>query len=113
MARPPLQKSERRNEHLPCVRVTSAEREKIEAKASEAGLTVSEYSRRAILKSRIKPQQGTVNADPALLLELNRIGVNLNQIALKVNAGRSLGLDYPVVMSELKAVLARITNHGA
>lgn len=110
MARPPLRPEERRDDRLPNLRVTASERALIEERAAAAGLTLVEYCRRAIFKSRIAPKRGTV--DQALLIALNRVGVNLNQIALKVNTGRSLPPDFPIVLDEIKALIRKL-SHGS
>jgi len=75
MARPKLRPEERSDEQLPNIRVTVAERERVEEKAAAAGMTVTQYIRRAVLKTRIAPKRGST--DQALLVELNRVGTNL------------------------------------
>ena len=111
MARPPLRPEERKDDRLPNLRVTSAERALIEERAAAAGLTLVEYCRRAIFKSRIAPRRGTV--DQALLVELNRVGVNLNQIARRVNAGRDLPPDFPDVLKEVRAAVQKVLANGS
>ncbi|MCP4184875.1 MAG: MobC family plasmid mobilization relaxosome protein, partial [Hyphomicrobiales bacterium] len=64
-----------------------------------------------IFGSRIAPKRGTI--DQALLVELNRVGVNLNQIAHKVNAGRSLPPDFPDVLAEVRAAVRKVLSHGS
>ena len=108
MARPKLRPEERRDEQLPNIRVTVAERERVEMKATAAEMTVSQYTRRAVLKTRIAPRRSS--ADQALLVELNSIGVNLNQIAKRVNSGRQLSPEFPVVLAELKALIRKIND---
>lgn len=111
MARPPLRPEERRDDRLPNLRVTAAERTLVEERADAAGLTLVEYCRRAIFKSRIAPKRGTT--DQALLVELNRVGVNLNQIAHKVNVGRNLPADFPDVLAEVRAAVQKVLAHGS
>lgn len=111
MARPPLRPEERRDDRLPNLRVTAAERSLVEERASAAGLTLVEYCRRAIFKSRIAPKRGTV--DQALLVELNRIGVNLNQIAHRVNADKGLPSDFPYVLAELREAVQKVVADGS
>lgn len=110
MARPPLRPEERKDEVLPAVRVTASERAFIEEQAANAGMTLSQYQRLRLLKKKVPPRRAS--ADQALLIALNRVGTNLNQIAAKVNAGRSLGSDFPVVLAEIKALIRSI-SHGA
>ena len=111
MARPPLRPEERRDDRLPNLRVTSAERTLIEERASTAGLTLVEYCRRAIFKSRVAPVR--TSTDQALLVELNRVGVNLNQIARRVNAGRDLPADFPDMLAEVREAVRKVIAHGS
>ena len=108
MSRPPLRPEKRRDDRLPNLRVTTAERAKVEAKAEAAELSLVEYCRRAIFRSRIAPRRSSV--DQALLVELNSIGVNLNQIAKRVNSGRQLSPEFPIVLAELKALIRKIND---
>lgn len=111
MARPPLPKAERRDDRLPNLRVTAAERALVEERAEAAGLSLVEYCRHAIFKTRIAPKRGTI--DQALLVELNRVGVNLNQIARHFNAGRDLPPDFPDVLAEIRAAVQKVLSHGS
>jgi Mobilization protein NikA len=111
LARPPLRPEERRDDRLPNLRVTAAERALIEGKAAAAGLTLVEYCRRAIFKSRIAPKRGST--DQTLLVELNRVGTNLNQIARRVNAGRDLPPDFPDVLAEVREAVRKVLAHGS
>lgn len=53
-------------------------------------------------------------ADAATISELNRIGVNLNQIARNLNTGRQLRIDAEAAMAELRGLLEKVTvDHGA
>lgn len=110
MARPPLRPEERRDDRLPNLRVTAAERALIEERAAAAGLTLVDYCRRAIFKSRIAPKRTT--ADQSLLVALNRVGVNLNQIAKNNNAGRDLPAHFPLVLDEIHELVRKL-SHGS
>jgi hypothetical protein len=68
-------------------RYTRAELDYIQQMAHYAGLTVSEYIRRAALKIIIKPPRTSVPREA--MAELNRIGININQIARALNRGRA------------------------
>lgn len=111
MARPPLPSAERKDDRLPNLRVTAAERANVERKAEAAGLSLVEYCRRSIFRSKFAPRLPT--ADQALLAELNRVGVNLNQIAHKVNSGRSLPPDFPDVLAEVREAVRKVLAHGS
>ena len=82
-----------------------------EDKAAAAGLTLVEYCRRAIFKSSIAPVR--TSTDQALLVELNRVGVNLNQMARRVNAGRDLPPDFPDVLAEVREAIRKVLAHGS
>lgn len=105
MGRPAKSPHELRDAWLPPMRVTLAERVAAEQQAQLAGLPLSDYGRRRILGHRIQPKRTSYQS--AVLVELNRIGVNLNQIARAANAGRGLPPDFAEVQAELRAVLHR------
>ena len=86
IARPRLSPTEKRTEILQ-IRVSPIERAKIEAKADQTGLTMSEYLRGVALKPKLKVMQ-TRDVPLATHQELQRIGVNMNQIAKAMNAGQ-------------------------
>lgn len=111
IGRPRKAPAEQRSERLPGVTLTPAERHHVELTAERAGLSVMEFCRRAIIGQRLlarrRPSE-KITAD--LLAELNRVGVNINQIAHAVNSGRGLPYDMPEVVAELRAVLAKIAE---
>lgn len=108
IGRPKMAPEEQRTERLSGIRLTAAERVMIEDMAAAAGLPLAEFCRRAILRQKITPPPS--RADDALLLELNRIGVNINQIAHAVNAGRGLPHSMPEVMEQLRRILDRLAG---
>ena len=67
-----------------CLRLSQAERERLETSAKQCGLSKSDYLRKLLngipVRARPSPEVR------ALRKEINRIGVNVNQIARKVNA---------------------------
>ncbi len=105
MARPVKQLHEKRSETLRA-RVTIAEKVFVQDQAELAGLDVTEYVRRRVLGFQVPPAAG--RADAALLSELNRIGVNLNQLARNANSGRVERMNIDVVMAELRGVLESV-----
>lgn len=112
MARPAKAAEESRTERLPDLRVTPAERAFVEAQAMRArARSVSDYCRAAILRQQVRARL-TAPTD-ALLVELNRIGVNLNQIAKGFNGGRGLPPDFPHVLARLDRALAKVLADGA
>ena len=89
MARPRLGEEERRGRTVG-VRVTEAEAEELRERARGARLSVGAYLRRRGLGQRVRfTAERRLGA--AELRELNRIGVNLNQMARAMNAGAVAG----------------------
>lgn len=113
MARPKKERAEARAVVFG-VRLTPDERATLEARAASLGVSVTEYARVAVLGGRVEvaplslgaPSSGgsqqSAPTDVAHVVALNRVGVNLNQIARNLNSG--LGL----VPAELDACLARV-----
>jgi len=87
MARPTKAPHEKRTAAFPPVRVTDAELYALHEQAEAVRLSPSEFIRQRVLSGRITPPRAPSQA--SLIAELNRIGVNLNQIARQVNRGRA------------------------
>jgi hypothetical protein len=107
MARPKKQPHERRSAKLPPIRLTEAELADLHLQAERAGLSVTELVRQRATSGKVTPKRGLVDAQ--LLSELNRVGVNLNQIARQVNRGRDHDphhLDH--VLGQIVAVLEQV-----
>lgn len=86
--RPPLADAEKLG-RFTGIRWSDQEREILASRVAEAGYpTVSAYVRAAALRAKLAQARAINRADPELIRELNRIGVNLNQIAKIVNTGR-------------------------
>ena len=67
------------------VRLTAEEREHLDRLAKESGLSLSNVIRSCIDRTEIRQRQPAEISD--LYKEINRIGVNINQITRSVNAG--------------------------
>ena len=76
-----MPENRRRNETL-TIRVTRAEKEKLKSKARRAKLSLTDYIVALSDKAVIQPPP---DMSP-LISELKRIGNNINQITVKVNA---------------------------
>lgn len=100
MARPKKEEQDTRTERLN-LRLTPDERAEVDAKAAAVGVSPTDYARRLALGGRLARITRSVS-DPVLVLALNRLGVNLNQIA------RSLNNSGGVSPAELSATLARL-----
>jgi hypothetical protein len=104
MARPRKNENAVRDDQLK-IRLTAIERAEIDTKAEAVGLSAVDYVRRLALGHRLpaRPQidrQRHAEAVTALL----RLGVNLNQIAKRVNMDTAGPLD----LEELGRLMARI-----
>lgn len=112
MARPRKEPHERRNAALPPVRMTDAELVAIGEQAQAAGLSLSDFVRQRVTGGRVLSRPGLTDA--RLLSELNRCGVNLNQIARHLNRGQGMPADLNDVLSDLQGVLRRVgQSYGA
>ena len=72
------------------MRVTEAEAAELRERAQAARLSVGAYLRRRGLGQRVR-LAAELRLGAAELRELNRIGVNLNQMARAINAGAVAG----------------------
>lgn len=88
MARPRKGHQDKRGDRLN-PRLTTTERAEIEQQAAAFGLSPSEYMRRRSLGHRLPPAAAEAHGQAVLATALMRIGVNLNQMARHMNAGKS------------------------
>lgn len=86
------------------LRITEQDKIKLQEKAKEAGLSLTELVRDYILndKTEIVPKQDII----AILYQINKIGNNINQLAKRVNQDFLLGSisdnTYAKVIANLK-----------
>jgi len=86
------------------INLTKEAHSRIKLLASDANLTVSEFVRilldektvDAPLPQEDKPKIIYRKVDPQLLYEINKIGININQIAKRLNGENILELEYLV-----------------
>ena len=93
MARPRLGEEERRTRTVG-VRVTEAEAEELQERAQAARLSMGAYLRRRGLGQRVR--------------ELNRIGVNLNQMARAMNSGAAAPAGTREMVERVGKLVARL-----
>ena len=111
MARPKKRDGERLTEQLKCL-VTPGEFALVCQHAAAAGLSLSGFVRRRALALPVQPPAARV--DSALINELNRIGVNLNQLTRDFNAAREHhGGDWRAIEAELRRVLELVVRSCA
>ena len=82
--------------------LTEAEREAVRRAADDSGLTVSAYARRRLLGRPVAPL-----VDGRAQRELNRIGVNLNQLVRAANGGTARP-DVERLVAEARAAVAEV-----
>ncbi|WP_311497658.1 plasmid mobilization protein [uncultured Mobiluncus sp.] len=100
------------------IRVTESEAAAIKSKANQWGVTVSQYLRDAALNHEVHKMIITNNSDLNLLTaEVNKVGINLNQIARRLNASESYRKCFGVspmreaeVLSELKDLQTKFAS---
>ena len=90
------------------IRVSPDEKSEIEKRAGSNDM--SSFIRQVLLDQPIAPpapvQKKIVHsADPDLIRAVNRIGININQIAKQVNAGRELDNSILLALLNLQATL--------
>lgn len=100
-----LPADQRRSEMEVC-RLTTSEKKTLRENANKAGLSVSDYLRRRALGHRI--EQVKAQADASLISELNKIGVNVNQLARATHRNSDMQIYYKEIGAELQRVLATV-----
>ena len=113
MARPRLGEEERRTRTVG-VRVTEAEETELRERAQAARLSMGAYLRRRALGQRVRMAAelrlgaAELRLGAAELRELNRIGVNLNQMARAMNAGAVAGPGTREAVERVGELVARL-----
>lgn len=88
------------------LRLSPREKEELEQRAEKAGLSLSEYLRKRALGKPVKTK-----VDGKALKEMNRIGVNLNQLARAANRGDVLiGGQVREAIRELRDLIEKIDS---
>ena len=106
MARPRLDEEERRTRTVG-VRVTAAEAAELRERAQAARLSMGAYLRRRALGQRVRfTAERRLGA--AELRELNRIGVNLNQMARAMNSGAAASAETRAAVERVSELVARL-----
>ena len=107
--RPKRSADEKLSEHVH-VMVSVADRETLTAKALSAGVSEAEFLRRLIRGAELADASQSpipVQTDPRLVVELNRIGNNVNQLAKSSHRGSDFVRYWQDVGEELRAVLIK------
>ena len=109
MGRPRLSPEERRDCQT-TVLYTMRERAELEARVHALGISLSEYIRRRTLEVPLPPQSADRETRDKLATSLLRIGVNLNQIAKHMNAGRHAPPELPSLVATIETHLKMLTH---
>ena len=87
-------------------RMSEDEQVMLRTHAARSALSVSDYVRRQALRGDvIVDQPAEIMLPPAIVLELKRIGVNLNQIARVMNSGGDAPPELWRLCSRLEAIV--------
>lgn len=88
-----MEENRKRNKTL-TVRLTEKERNRIISNAMKAGLNITDY----IVKLSLETPIHVAEDVKPMLLELKRIGNNLNQITTKINSGAFTSYNFDEVI---------------
>lgn len=95
---------QRRRDTTLTIRLTKVEKERIERNAKRAERSITDY---IVLLSLEMPIHVAEDVKP-LLIELKRIGNNLNQIAAKINSGVFRSYNFQDVVDEQKKIYEQL-----
>lgn len=96
-------------------RVSEKEHAALAARAEARGVAVAEFSRQAALGRPLTVRtEAAPSAAPlpfALVNELQRIGVNLNQLTRLAHIREDVQAEIAVVLAEIRAILDQVHSH--
>ena len=93
------------------IRLTAAEKDAIVRNAAKARMSLTDY----IIASSLLKEIHVAEDTRPLISELKRIGNNLNQISMKINAGAFQSYNFPEVIEMQRSIyeeLYRISRGG-
>lgn len=85
------------------IRTTPQQRDEWFAKANERGISFSDFARQSMNGVVVRKRRGPRPVDPALLLQLARLGNNLNLLARWANRDQRYA-DRLAILSELVSI---------
>jgi hypothetical protein len=85
-------------------RVSPHDRVSIISKARRAKISLSDFCRKAVMEKEVKYIEGL----DGIVYELNKIGTNINQIAVAANQGRDVSLTMAAIKNRLSETLGKI-----
>ena len=98
-----MQNTRKRAETL-TIRLTKAEKEMIQKKAKKAQLSITDFLVATSLRTEIHVAEDV----KPLLIELKRIGNNINQITMKINAGALHSADFSEVIQGQRMIFEQL-----
>ena len=100
--------SKRKRNLTVTIRVTPAEKDAILRKAAEADMTLTDYLITAALSGEIHVAEDM----KPVVAELKRIGTNLNQITMKINAGVFRSYNFSEVIDWQRKLYEEVSRIG-
>ena len=102
-----MTENRKRNQTL-TIRVTAAEKDAIVRNAAKARMSLTDYIVASSLLTEIHVAEDT----RPLLTELKRIGNNLNQISMKINAGAFQSYNFQEVIEMQRSIYEALLRIG-
>ena len=102
-----MTENRKRNQTL-TVRLTAAEKDAIIQKAEKAGMSLTDY----IVASSLLKEIHVAEDTRPLISELKRIGNNLNQISMKINAGAFQSYNFHEVIEMQRSIYEELVRIG-
>lgn len=92
------------------IQIRLSDEEMVEIKKRAGGISTSRFLRQLALDQPIpqpnaKPKKIVHSADPELIRQINRIGININQIAKYLNEGQEVGNAVLIALLNLQVSL--------
>ena len=102
-----MSENRKRNQTL-TIRVTAGEKDTITQKAAKARMSVTDY----IVASSQLTQIHVAEDTRPLVTELKRVGNNLNQISMKINAGAFQSYNFQEVIEMQRSIYEALLHIG-
>ena len=102
-----MSENRKRNQTL-TIRVTAGEKDAITQKAAKARMSITDY---IVASSQLTEIRVTEDTRP-LVTELKRIGNNLNQISMKINAGAFQSYNFQEVIEMQRSIYEALLHIG-
>ena len=102
-----MSENRKRNQTL-TIRVTAGEKDAITQKAAKARMSVTDY---IVASSQLTEIRVAEDTRP-LVTELKRIGNNLNQISMKINAGAFQSYNFQEVIEMQRSIYEELLRIG-